>query len=184
MKTRLLIAVLVLMMASLACSLPFQATGTPTRRRSFTHPPLRLLRLPGCSRSHYYPGSSHSFPTVCAYVENPGLYGGPGERAQDAFTAAGFVGNLQITADGEYACNKFLLRSVSFVFSLDVTDFKDIGTMKTLAVKVKGYPVKEVLGNTNFGDIKVRFQVGKEFCWWDDVQAAGQLCLRFPDLRE
>ena len=182
MKTRLLIAVLVLMMASLACSLPFQATGTPTPA-PIVHPPTITVApaTPVVLVPTITPAVLTPSPTVCAYVENPGPV--PADlvkRAQDAFTAAGFVGNLQVTGDGEYACDKFLLRSVSFVFSLDVTDFKDIGAMKTLAAKVKGYPVKEVLGNTNFGDIKVRFQVGKEFCWWDDVQGCGPAMPQIP----
>jgi hypothetical protein len=111
---------------------------------------------------------------VCPYVENPGPP--PADlvkRAQDAFTATSLKGDLNVTGDGEYTCSQFHLRSVSFEFTLDVADLKDTAMMKALADKLKVYPVEQVLDNTNFGDIKVRFRAGKEFCWWDDVQGCG-----------
>ena len=152
MKPRLLIPVIILIAVSLACSAPFSAVATPMPT-AFVPPPTM---------------------TICPFMENPGPP--PADlvkRAQDAFAAAGFVGDLQVTGEGEYTCAQFHLRSVSFGFSLDVKDLKDTGAMKILAAKVKAYPVKEVLGGVNLGELKIRFRAGKEFCWWDDVQGCG-----------
>ncbi len=107
-------------------------------------------------------------------MENPGPP--PPElvkRAQDAFAATGLKGDLRVTGEGEYTCREFHLRSVSFEFTLDVADLKDSAMEKAIADKLKVYPVKEVLNNTNLGDIRVRFRSGKQFCWWDDVQGCG-----------
>jgi hypothetical protein len=154
MKPQLLIPVAVFLVVSLACSIPLSAARIPTPApTAFVLPPTI---------------------TVCPFVENPGPP--PPElvkRAQDAFAAFGFKGDLKVTGEGEYTCAEFHLRSVSFEFTLDVADLKDAAMMKALADKLKVYPVKQVLGNTNFGDSKVRFRAGKEFCWWDDVQGCG-----------
>jgi hypothetical protein len=147
MKAQIWISIVVLIAASFACSLPHQSyvTATPTLS-----------------------------PTMCPFVQNPGPP--PPEvvkRAQDTFAAMGIAGDLRVSGEGEYTCNEFHLRSVSFEFSLDVSDLKDIGAMKTLAARINAFPVKEVLGNTNFGGMKLRFKAGGMFCWWDDVQGCG-----------
>jgi hypothetical protein len=154
MKPRFLISVSVFLLVSLACSLPLSAAATSTPApTAFVLPPT---------------------VTICPFVENPGPP--PPElvkRAQDAFAATGLKGDVKVTGEGEYTCSEFHLRSVSFEFTLDVADLKDTAMMKALAEKLKVYPVKHVLDNTNFGYSKVRFRAGKEFCWWDDVQSCG-----------
>jgi hypothetical protein len=95
------------------------------------------------------------------------------KRAQDAFAASGLAGTLKVTGEGEYSFTQFLLRSVSIEFSSDVADLNNTATMKTLVARLKEFPVKEVLGNANFCDIKIRVRAGSEFCCWDDVQGCG-----------
>jgi len=150
MKAQLLIVVIVIVAASLACTLPLRTETTP-------------VTLPQAVTV-----------TVCPFVENPGPP--PADlvkRAQAAFAATGLAGDLKVTGEGEYTCSEFHLRSVSFEFSLDVSNLKDVGAMRPLAARVKEFPVKEVLAGNNLGDIKVRFRAGGEFCWWDDAQGCG-----------
>ena len=154
MKPQLLIPIFVLLLVSLACSIPLSAAATPTPApTAFVLPPTI---------------------TICPFMENPGPP--PADlvkRAQDAFAATNLKGDLKVTGEGEYTCAEFLLRSVSFGFTLDIADLKDIGSMKEMVDKLKMYPVKEVLNNANFGSLKIRFSNGKEFCWWDDAQGCG-----------
>jgi hypothetical protein len=95
------------------------------------------------------------------------------KRAQDALAASGLAGTLKVTGEGEYSCTQFLLRSVSFELSVDVADLNDTAAMKTLAARVKEFPVKEVLGSGTLGGIRIRFRAVKQFCCWDDVQGCG-----------
>jgi hypothetical protein len=150
MKTKFLIAALVLLAVSLACSLPFRASATP-----IPEPDV----LP---------------PTLCPFIQNPGPP--PADlvkRAQDAFAATGLPGELKVTGEGEYTCTEFHLRSVGFEFTLDVADLTDAGAMKDMVVKLEEYPVKDVLDGKNLDNIKVRFRAGGQFCWWHYAQGCG-----------
>ncbi len=153
MKTRLLIPVVTLIAVLLACNAPFRATVPPIApQRPATDTPSVVITV-----------------TVCPFVENPGP--APADlvkRAQDAFAATGLKGELLVSGEGEYTCSEFHLRSVDFEFSLDVPDLKDESAMKTLASRIKKYPVKEVLNGHNLGNFKLRFQAGGQFCWWDE----------------
>lgn len=170
MKAKLLFLVFVLLLISLACNIPLpdSATSTPTPTPTAT---LTLTPTPTPTPVVITPTV-----TVCAFVENPGPP--PPElvkRAQAAFEATGLKGDLKVSGEGEYVCSEFHLRSVDFEFTLDIADLTDIGSMKEMVDKVKMYPIKEVLDNTNLGNFRIRFRNEKLFCWWDDAQGCGQV---------
>ena len=168
MKPQLLIPVFVLLLVSLACNIPLPSSTTPTPTLTPTETPTQTT-TPTPTPIVITPTV-----TVCAYVENPGPV--PPElekRAQDAFAVTGLKGDLKVSGEGEYTCSEFHLRSVDFEFSMDIADLTDIGSMKDIVDKVKMYPVKEVLNNTNLGNFRIRFRNATQFCWWDDAQGCG-----------
>jgi len=136
------------MAASLACGASTQALSTPT--------------------------ALAPTETLCPWMENPGPPPPEVERrAQDAFVASGLAGVLEVTAEGEYACEQFHVRSVGFAFTLDVDDLGNRAAMEALAARAKDFPVSEVLSGGNLGGLWIRFRSGNQFCWWDDVQGCG-----------
>jgi hypothetical protein len=166
MKTNLLIAAVVMLAASLACSLPFRAPATPIPEPDVLPPTQAPIGPP---------------PTMCPFIQNPGPP--PADlikRAQDAFAATGLPGELKVTGEGEYTCTEFHLRSVGFEFTVDIADLTDVGAMKDMAVKLEAYPVKDVLDGKNLDNIKLRFRAGDQFCWWDDTQGCGPVMPLLP----
>jgi hypothetical protein len=135
-----------------------------------------LISLAGCGtfQSTPSPIPVTPTPTYCPFTSNPGPTPPEVEkRAKENFytlQVSGIRGSLDVTAYGEYSCDNFAVKEISFEYTIAVNDLEDQTAIREIVAKLKD-SAKNSLEGRNMGEVRIRFVAGKE-CRWAELQNA------------
>jgi hypothetical protein len=139
---------------------------------------LLPLTLPACQWPIPLPTAT---PMNCAWTWASGAVPPAVDgRAQEMFAATGVEGKLVTSGFGENnSCDGFGLMAVDFEFQLRAADLRDQPVLAAMAAKVEPIPKQATQGQTNVGNVRIRFDVADAFCWWEiATQQCGAIMTR------